>query len=97
VVYPGLAAWGGFGAAEVRPVFTTCPHCSYLVNGTCVVCQEGDEHPSCAYCVDGKYYPPPEPWYKSQLTVAIITAIVVAVTSSIVVGQIEGAIKRRRK
>jgi hypothetical protein len=81
---------------NTRPVFTTCPHCSILVEGTCHVCLEGDEHPSCEYCVGGRYYPPPPPWYKSQLFLAVCTAVVVAVTSSLMVSRIERAMKAKK-
>lgn len=90
----GLA---GLSLGEVRPVFTTCPHCSILIEGTCHVCQEGDEHPSCAYCVDGEYRPPSPPWYKSDLFVAVAAAVVVTVASTLVVRRIERAINRKSR
>jgi hypothetical protein len=88
--------WGGLGAAELRPIFTTCPHCSYLVEGSCVVCQPGDAHPSCQDCVDGQYRPPATAWYRSQFALAVLTAVLVAVSSSLVVNRIERAIAKRK-
>jgi hypothetical protein len=78
-------------------VFTTCPHCSILFEGSCHPCQEGDEHPSCEYCVGGKYYPPPDPWYKSQIFLAVVTSVVVAVSSALVVAKIQESLEARKR
>lgn len=91
-----FASQAGLGNPATVPVFTTCPHCSYLVEGTCVVCAEGDEHPSCEYCVGGKYYPPGEAWYRNHVFIAVATAIVVGVTSTLIISRVEAALKKRR-
>lgn len=67
------------------PPITTCPHCSILVEGSCVVCGSEDQHPSCLHCRDGKYKPP---WHKNQLWTAIATATVVAVASGLIAAEI---------
>jgi hypothetical protein len=63
----------------IAPI-TTCPHCSVLVNGSCEVCQEGSTHPSCVDCVGGRHSPP---FYRSQMFIAVITAITVATVSGV--------------
>jgi hypothetical protein len=57
---------------------TTCPHCSALVEGSCVRCPEGSNHPSCKNCQGGVHKPP---WYtndKVQTALAIASASVVS-------------------
>jgi len=78
------------------PQFTTCPHCSVLRDGTCWVCGPGDEnHPACLYCENGVYNPPQRPWYKSELMIAISTAVVVSVASGLLIGQIQAYLRNR--
>ena len=67
------------------PPITTCPHCSILVNGSCVECKPGDTHPSCLHCKDGRFKPP---WHKNQIWVAIATATAVTVFSGILAAEI---------
>ena len=71
---------GGFSSVGIDPI-TTCPHCSKLVNGTCEICLEGDPHPSCDQCVDGKLK---LPWYQNELVIAIGTTVVVTVASALI-------------
>jgi len=78
----------GFGQTSARPVVQTCPHCSYLWDSKCVICEDGDPHPGCEGCVDG--LPEPVPWYKSDFFASIVAATVVAVVSSIVVVKLTG-------
>jgi hypothetical protein len=81
----------------VRPVgitpFTTCPHCSILIDGTCVECPNGDVHPSCVECVDGKHRPP---WYKGELLQTILISVAVGVASAIILRQIESRMRKKR-
>lgn len=82
----------------VRPVgavtpFTTCPHCSVLVNGTCEECVPGDPHPSCVDCVQGKHQPP---WYKKDLFQTILISVTVAVATGIIVSQIERKLRLKK-
>lgn len=65
---------------------TTCPHCSKLVNGTCEICLEGDPHPSCAQCVDGRLK---QPWYQNELVIAIGTTVVVTVASALIMAALQ--------
>jgi hypothetical protein len=79
-------------------MFTTCPHCSILRGGECVVCQPGEEnHPSCRHCENGVYDPPPEPWYQRDLVVAIGTTIVVSVISAVIFSQVQAYLAVAKK
>lgn len=69
---------------STAPVMS-CPQCSILVEGTCVICAEGDPHPSCQYCQGGTYKPP---WHQHPMTNAIITSVVVAVISGLILRQL---------
>lgn len=77
---------------QTRAVITTCPHCSYLVGGTCVICEDGDPHPGCEGCVNGRLRPPP--WWENELFVAISTAVVVSVATAIIVPRLEKQIMK---
>lgn len=85
-----------FGSLELRPVVTTCPHCSYLVEGSCVVCADGDPHPGCEGCIDGHYVSPRIAWYRSDLVITIASSMVVAVVSTIVAVRLQHMLERRR-
>jgi hypothetical protein len=74
--------------AEV-PVFTTCPHCSYLQDGTCVVCADSDAHPGCTDCVGGQYLPPKPPWWKSQFVSSLAISVTATVISMVLVVKIQ--------
>ena len=79
-------------------MFTTCPHCSILRDGDCVVCAPGDEnHPSCLHCENGVYNPPPKPWYERDLVIAIGMAIVVSVSSALIIAQVQAYLKASKK
>jgi len=80
-----------------QPVFMSCPVCSYLVEGTCVVCQDPAEHPGCQYCEDGEYKPPKPSWYRSEIAGAIITGTIVVVTASVLGAYIQRWIGLRKK
>lgn len=67
--------------------FMTCPPCSYLWEGSCVVCQNGDPHPGCLDCEDGK--PLPDPWYKSDLVISILAGSAVAIITGLIVAKAE--------
>jgi hypothetical protein len=71
---------------QTRVAVLSCPHCSYLVEGTCVICENDDPHPACESCVDGRL--PPVPWYQRDLFLAIATSTVVAISSAIIVTKI---------
>jgi hypothetical protein len=79
----------GLGIAPI----TTCPHCSKLINNSCVVCGPDDPHPSCESCEEGRLA---IPWYRSELFLAILTTVVVTVASTIIVGRIQEAMKRKK-
>lgn len=72
------------GATESRVALVTCPQCSYLKNGDCVVCVTGEDHPGCSGCSDGEIV-----WYRRPLFVSVATAIVVSLVAGVVVHQVE--------
>ena len=86
----------GLGATT-RAAFTTCPTCSYLVEGTCVICGAGDPHPACEHCVAGHYQPPGEPWYQHDIVLAVTTATIASVLSALLIGRISGWTRRGKK
>lgn len=90
MITPNYSSLRGLGIAPI----TTCPHCSKLINNSCVVCGPNDPHPSCEQCEGGKLMGPP--WYKSELFLAIFTTVVVTVASTIIVGRIQEAMKRKK-
>ncbi len=63
------------------PMFSTCPPCSVLKDGSCDVCEDGSPHPSCKNCVAGELQ---MPWYQQELVVAVGSAVVVSVISTII-------------
>lgn len=75
----------------VTPI-TTCPHCSKLVDGSCVVCGPEDPHPSCENCEGGRLA---IPWYQSELFLAIVTTVAVTVVSSIILSRVQSALKKK--
>lgn len=70
----------------------TCPQCSYLWEGSCKVCADGDEHPGCEGCADGK--PKRSPWYKSDFMLAVSSATLVSLTVALLVPRIEARLKK---
>jgi hypothetical protein len=83
--------------ASSVPVFTTCPHCSYLSEGSCIVCANGDPHPGCEDCVDGKYSPANPPWYKSDFLRTLAASLTVSIVSMFVVFGVRDYMDRRKK
>lgn len=75
------------------PAQATCPQCSYLWEGSCRICENGDKHPGCAGCTDGA--PRRAPWYKSEFAVSVASATLVALAVAMLVPRIEGAIRRK--
>ena len=92
-MYYGL----GEPAEATRQVFMSCPPCSYLVEGSCVVCGAADQHPACQYCVAGIYQPPKAAWYKSEILLAVATATVVSVVSALLVTHLNRLMEARKK
>jgi hypothetical protein len=72
------------GQLESKVAIVTCPECSFLKNGDCVVCVSGDQHPACDGCSDGRIV-----WYRRPLFVSVATAVVVSLVAGIAVHQIE--------
>jgi hypothetical protein len=72
------------GQVESRVAVVTCPECSFLKNGDCVVCVDGEDHPACKGCSDGQVV-----WYRRPLFVSVATAVVVSIIAGITVHQIE--------
>ena len=72
------------GLVESRMAIVTCPECSYLKGGDCVVCIDGEEHPACEGCSDGRTV-----WYRRPLFVSVVTAVVVSLIAGVAVHQIE--------
>jgi hypothetical protein len=73
----------GFGTSDVAPTFTTCPHCSYLVNGSCLICEPGNPHPGCEGCIGGR--PAPSPWWKHEIFLGVALGVAVSVLSAVAV------------
>ena len=69
----------------ITPI-TSCPHCSKLVNGTCEICLNGDPHPSCESCENGRIV---TPWYQNELLLTIGTTVVVTVASALIIAKIQ--------
>jgi hypothetical protein len=83
--YSSVAAVAASPTA-VMPSVQSCPHCSILQEGECVVCDaDTAEHPSCRDCVKGKYSPPPTPWYQTYLAQSITASVVAGVITAVVV------------
>ncbi len=72
---------------QTRTPVMSCPHCSYLVEGSCLVCTEGNQHPACEGCVNGRLQP--RPWYKHEIVLAVATATLVSIASAIIVHQVK--------
>lgn len=68
----------GVGIAPI----TSCPHCSILINGTCEICEDGDPHPSCHQCVNGRHV---VPWYQSGLFLSALVYVSAGITTAILV------------
>lgn len=77
----------------ITPI-TTCPHCSKLVDNTCVVCEPGDVHPSCEMCENGRIV---VPWYRHELFLAISTTVVVTVASTLILSHIQKKWGKKKK
>ena len=77
------------GTGEITP-FTTCPHCSVLVNGTCFECDPASTHPSCQNCVNGEHQPP---WYQG-LFQTLLLSVTVGVATAIILRGIDRKLKR---
>lgn len=75
------------------PAQATCPQCSYLWEGSCKVCVDGDPHPGCEGCVGGRL--PMPPWYKSHLVLQIGSLVVASLAVALLVPRIEGALRKR--
>jgi len=74
----------GTGAVESRLAIVTCPECTYLKGGDCIVCVTGEDHPACGGCSDGQVV-----WYRRPLFVSVATAVVVSLVAGVVVHQVE--------
>jgi len=80
------------GEVSSRVAIVTCPECSFLQDGDCVVCVSGEDHPACSGCSDGKII-----WYRRPMFVSIMTAIVVSAVAGVAVHQLEKHSKIYRK
>ena len=74
----------GTGQVETRVATVSCPDCTYLRDGSCVVCQDPEEHPSCDGCRNGQVV-----WYRRPLVISVATAVVVSIVAGIVVKKIQ--------
>jgi hypothetical protein len=86
------------GEAQAAPSVAflgVCPQCSYLKNGSCILCEPGSKHPSCTDCVDGK--PPGEPWWKrSEIIVPIAVAAISSATAALLTAIVLARYKKKR-
>lgn len=69
------------------PVISACPQCSKLVSGSCVACAEGEKHPSCVDCKDGKPLATSTPWYQTETFRLIFTTVAASVVTAIILNQ----------
>ena len=74
----------GTGDVQTAAAIVTCPACSFLSNGSCVVCQTSDEHPGCDGCRDGVVI-----WYRRPLFVSVVTAVSVSLLVGVIVKQVK--------
>ncbi len=68
---------------EAKLAIVSCPPCSYLRDGECVVCMDGEPHPACNGCEDGDLV-----WYRRPLVASIATAVVVSLIATIIVSKV---------
>ena len=80
----------------VVPAITTCPHCSVLVAGSCVVCGPLDQHPSCLHCQDGVYTPPADPWWRHELVWFSLMSVAAGIATALVVPPVVKALTGRK-
>lgn len=71
------------GQVETRMAIVTCPECTYLRDGNCVVCQSPDDHPSCDGCRNGAVV-----WYRRPLFVSVVTAVSVSLLAGVIVNRV---------
>jgi hypothetical protein len=76
------------GQTEAKLAIVTCPPCSYLRDGECVVCMDGEPHPGCSGCVGGTV-----PWYRSPFAVSLMTSLVVSSIATVVIYKLERRLK----
>jgi hypothetical protein len=72
------------GAVETRQAVVSCPTCTYLEDGTCVVCVSPDDHPACDGCRNGQVI-----WYRRPLFVSVVMAVTVSLIAGLAVSQIK--------
>jgi hypothetical protein len=72
------------GQVETRMALVTCPECTYLRDGDCVVCSGPDDHPSCDGCRNGRVV-----WYRRPLFVSVTTAVAVSLVAGVIVSKIK--------
>lgn len=89
-----ITTLGGYRAAVGIDPITTCPHCSKLIAGTCEICTEGDPHPSCESCINGRLK---LPWYQNELVIAVGTTVVVTVASAIILSALQKKFGKKLK
>jgi len=71
------------GEVETRPAVVTCPTCTYLRDGSCVVCATSYDHPSCSGCRDGEVV-----WYRRPFFVSVASAVVISLIAGVAVSHI---------
>jgi hypothetical protein len=69
------------------PIISACPQCSKLVSGSCVACVEGEKHPSCIDCKDGKAPVEVTPWYQTETFRLIFTTVAASVLTAVILHQ----------
>lgn len=76
------------GQADTKLAIVSCPPCTYLADGHCVVCMDGEAHPGCEGCVDGA-----PAWYRRPFFVSLVTSLVVSSVATVVVYKMERRLK----
>ncbi len=71
------------GDVDTRAAIVTCPTCTYLKDGSCVVCQTSYDHPSCSGCENGEVV-----WYRKPFFVSVASAVVISLVAGVAVAHI---------
>jgi hypothetical protein len=85
-VYGYLSVPTQVGQSDTKLAIVSCPPCSYMRDGECVVCMDGEPHPACNGCSGGAVV-----WYRTPFFVSLVTSLV---ASGIVMAIVYGANKR---
>lgn len=78
---PGARSMGE--VMEAKLAIVSCPECSYLRDGECVVCVDGEAHPACDGCHSGELV-----WYRRPIFVSVVTSVAVSLIATLIATKI---------